>query len=165
VCRVIVILGNHEEMLRHALSGHGLYDFWLSTGGQATLDSYGGSPEQIPPEHIRLYMTARNYHETEQAIFVHAGLEAEVSLANQTADFLRWKHLAGSERPHSSGKRIICGHTPQLDGRPFVFPGWVCIDTFAYGGKWLTCLDSGSDEIWQASQSGETRRDHLASCS
>jgi len=157
-CKVVFIMGNHEEAMRDAISGRGLFNQWrLDVGGQATLDSYGGSVDDIPPEHIRFLVSALSYWETETDIFVHASLESAVSMANQTGDFLRWKHLGGSERPHISGKRVICGHTSQQDGYPLVFDGWACIDTFAHGGKFLSCLDVESNHLYQASQAGETR--------
>jgi len=155
--KVVLIMGNHEEMMRDALSGRGLYGAWLNAGGRETLDSYGGAIDCIPPEHIRFLLSAQPFWETNAEIFIHASLESTVSLPNQTSDFLRWKHLGGSERPHVSGKRVVCGHTPQKDGIPLVFNGWVCIDTFAHGGKWLTCLDVETNNVWQASQLGETR--------
>ena len=157
VCKVVLITGNHEELMRNAISGQGLFNAWLEAGGQATLDSYGGSIDNIPPDHIRFLVSSTPFFETDTEIFVHACLEPDVSLANQTSDYLRWKHLGGSERPHVSGKRIVCGHTSQADGVPLVFEGWVCIDTLPHGGKWLTCLDVGSDRVYQASQEGETR--------
>jgi serine/threonine protein phosphatase 1 len=98
-----------------------------------------------------------SFYETATEIFVHASLESKTSLPNQTTEFLRWKHLGGSERSHISGMRVICGHTPQKDGVPLVLDGWVCIDTYPHGGKWLTCLDADADHVFQASQSGETR--------
>jgi serine/threonine protein phosphatase 1 len=156
-CKVIVITGNHEEMMRNAISGQGLYNAWLEAGGQATLDSYGGSLDSVPPAHIRLLVSSPSFYETESDIFIHACLESDVSLPNQTSDFLRWKHVGGEERPHISGKRVICGHTSQTDGIPLIFDGWVCIDTFPHGGKWLSCLDVSSDCIYQASQDGQTR--------
>ena len=156
-CRLVLVMGNHEEVMRDAISGHGLYGAWLDVGGRETLESYGGSIEGIPASHIRFLISAEPFWETEKEIFVHASLEPGVSLRNQTGEYLRWKHLGGSERPHVSGKRVICGHTPQKDGRPFVMEGWACIDTFAHGGKWLTCLDVGSNRVWQASERGETR--------
>ena len=156
-CKVVFIMGNHEEMMRNAISGLGLFNAWLFAGGEATLDSYGGAIEQIPPQHIRFLMTALSFWESNTEIFVHASLEPNVSLKNQTSDFLRWKHLGGSERPHISGKRVICGHTPQKDGMPLVFPGWVCIDTFAHGGMWLTGLDVVSNQVYQASEDGRVR--------
>jgi serine/threonine protein phosphatase 1 len=129
----------------------------LDSGGQATLDSYHGLVDNIPPEHIRFLLSSRPFFETDTEIYVHACLESNITLPNQSSDFLRWKHLGGSERPHISGKRIVCGHTPQRDGIPLVMPGWVCIDTFAHGGKWLTCLDVALDHVFQASQNGEFR--------
>ena len=156
-CKVIHITGNHEEMMRNAIRGQGLISAWLDSGGQATIDSYGGNLENVPPNHIRFLVSSVSFHETESDIFIHASLESEISLANQTSDFLRWKHLGGQERPHISGKRVICGHTVQSDGVPLVFDGWVCIDTYPHGGKWLTCLDVQKDHVYQASQLGDKR--------
>jgi serine/threonine protein phosphatase 1 len=78
---------------------------------------------------------------------VHACVESDISLNNQTSDFLRWKHIGGMESPHVSGKRVICGHTSQTDGVPLVFDGWACIDTYPHGGKWLTCLNVETDHV------------------
>ena len=64
--------------------------------------------------------------------------------------------------PHRSGKTIICGHTAQHSGEPADVGYAVCIDTWVYGDGWLTCLDVGTGEYWQANQDGETRQDQLA---
>jgi serine/threonine protein phosphatase 1 len=156
-CKVVFIMGNHEEIMRDAISGRGLMEPWLTFGGRATLDSYGGKIENVPPEHLRFLVSAAPYFETESEIFVHANLESGVSLANQRSDFLRWKHIDGSEPPYSTSKRVICGHTSQRDGAPLVFNGWVCIDTYAYGGQWLSCLDVESNQVVQANEKGELR--------
>lgn len=162
VCRVIFVMGNHEEMMRDAISGRGLWNQWLDVGGKATLDSYGGSVEDIPSSHIKFLLSGRAYFETENDIYVHASLEPEMSMPNQTVEFLRWKHLGGSERAHFSGKRVICGHTTQTDGIPFVANGWVCIDTGPHIGKWLSCLDVGTNQVVQSTESGESRTFHLS---
>ena len=164
-CKVVFIMGNHEEMMRDAISGRGLFNQWLDVGGRATLDSYGGSVDDVPPEHIRFLVTAAPFWETDTEIFIHASLESDVSLVNQSSTFLRWKHLGGLERRHVSGKRVICGHTPQTDGRPLVLDGWVCIDTFPHGGQWLTCLDVASNQVVQASEKGDVRGFPLSRCS
>lgn len=163
-CHVVGIMGNHEEMMQIAISGRGLFNAWLDVGGEETLDSYGGSVDNIPGDHIRFLASAYSFYETETDIFVHACLESDISLRNQTFEYLRWKHLTGSERPHISGKRVICGHTSQADGMPLVFDGWVCIDTFAHGGKWLTCLDVATNQVYQASQNGDIREFALTRC-
>ena len=157
-CKVNFIMGNHEEMMRDAISGQGLVNQCFKAGGQATVDSYGGSLENLPSEHIRFLVSGLPFWESDADIFVHACVESNVSLANQTSDFLRWKHVGGLEIPHISGKRVICGHTSQTDGVPLVFNGWVCIDTYPHGGKWLTSLDVDTDEVIQASQDGTVRR-------
>lgn len=160
-CRLIVLQGNHEEMFRGALSGRGLMRLWLDMGGRATVESYG-SLESVPSPHLRFLVSSRTFFETDTEIFVHANLESQLSLLNQTADYLRWKHLGGSERPHISGKRVICGHTSQTDGVPLVFEGWVCLDTAAADGGWLSCLNVETNVVYQARQSGERRRFELA---
>ncbi len=32
-----------------------------------------------------------------------------------------------------------------------------CIDTFCYGGGWLTALDVRNEEVWQADREGRMR--------
>ena len=157
ICKVIFITGNHEEMMRGAISGRGLVNQWLEAGGQATLDSYEGSLENVSPEHIRFLVSGSQFWESDSDIFVHASVESGISLNNQTSDFLRWKHIGGMESPHVSGKRIVCGHTAQTDGVPLVFDGWACIDTYPHGGQWLTCLNCETDHVVQASQDAEVR--------
>ena len=63
--------------------------------------------------------------------------------------------------PHESGKVMVCGHTSQKSGVPRNIGHAVCIDTWACGRGWLTCLDVGSGRYWQANQRGETRASWL----
>ena len=156
-CKLITLQGNHEEMMCDAISGRGLYNAWLDAGGQATVDSYGGDAQHIPPSHIRFLLSCSPFWENGNDIFVHAGLEPGISLKNQRAEWLRWKHLGGSEAPYAPGKRVICGHTPQDDGRPWVFDGWVCLDTNVYRGQYLSCLDVRENVVYQANQAGAVR--------
>ncbi|MFM7863030.1 MAG: serine/threonine protein phosphatase, partial [Planctomycetaceae bacterium] len=51
----------------------------------------------------------------------------------------------------------VCGHTGQVQGLPVHVPGYVCIDTRACSGQWLTCLDVQQSVFWQASEAGEIR--------
>lgn len=160
-CRLVLILGNHEEMMLAALEGSGPVEPWLRYGGTATLFSYGGDPGRIPPAHLEFLRSGRPFWESDREVFIHANLEPNVALERQQPEWLRWTHLSRCETPHPSGNRIICGHTPQKNGTPLVLPGWVCIDTYACGTGWLTCLDVGSDEYVQANQSGASRTGRL----
>ena len=52
---------------------------------------------------------------------------------------------------------MVCGHTIQESGLPLSNGHSICIDTWAYGAGWLTCLDVESGTIWQANEAGEHR--------
>ena len=155
--RLIGILGNHEQMFLEAYHGGDVLDTWIGFGGQAVLDSYGGDFDSIPQEHIEFLLSFRNYWKTDSEIFVHANLEPDVPLKEQTIEWLRWRKLTGAEPPHRSGKRIICGHSPQRTGRPLVRDGWVCIDTAACRGLFLTGLDVTTNLVYQSDPAGRLR--------
>lgn len=160
-CRLVFVLGNHEQMMLDSLGGRGPVQAWLRYGGMATLSSYDDDPRKIPAAHLDFLRSGLDYWETDRELFIHANLDPNVPLEGQDAEWLRWTHLSGGEIPHPSGKRIVCGHTPQKSGLPLAFPGWTCIDTYACGTGWLTGLDVGSDEYYQANQSGSSRTGQL----
>jgi len=161
-CRLIFIRGNHEEMLIGAPESRGLRESWLQYGGTQTLFSYGGTFDQIPDEHWDFLKSSINHHETETHLFVHANLEPGIALENQTEEWLRWTHLTGEEQPWPTGQIVVVGHTPQKSGIPLVRPGWIGIDTYAWGNGWLTMLDVDSGSIFQANERRQTRQSHLS---
>jgi len=159
-CRLIFLMGNHEEMFLDSLTTDEIREPWMGFGGLETLISYGEHAEdtgELPASHIAFLKTGLDYFETESTVFVHANLEPGRPLADQSAEWLRWAKLTKQELPLPSGRRVICGHTAQKDGRVWVGDAWVCIDTYAYGGEFLTALDVRSDIVCQARQTGEFR--------
>jgi serine/threonine protein phosphatase 1 len=154
-CQLVFLMGNHEEMMLDAYHQGAWGDAWTRYGGVETLESYQCGIEGLPSSHIDFIQSGRDYFQTAQAIFVHANLEPHIHLDRQSAQSLRWTHLTGNEQPHVTGKRIVCGHTSQKSGVPAVMDGWVCIDTFAHGGEFLTCLDINRDIIVRTKQTGE----------
>jgi serine/threonine protein phosphatase 1 len=160
-CRLVFVLGNHEQMMVESLSDGTGIEAWLRYGGAATLQSYGGDPRKIPRAHIEFLSAGVDFHATDTTLFVHANLDPKLPLDRQDPEWLRWTHLSGHEAPHPSGKRIVCGHTPQKNGWPLAFPGWICIDTYAWGTGWLTCLDVDTDEWHQANQAAQSRSGRL----
>jgi serine/threonine protein phosphatase 1 len=153
-CKLVFLIGNHEEMMIEAMRRGNIVRAWLQFGGLQAVESYGGDPGRIPPEHLAFLEAGLNYWETDTHIFIHANLEPGVPLEQQRPEWLRWVHLSGEELPHPSGRRVICGHTSLKDGVPATLPGWVCIDTHAFGGKPLTALDVDADLVYQADQQG-----------
>ena len=63
----------------------------------------------------------------------------------------------GIPGPHRSGKAVIVGHTSQKGGEVLDLGHVKCIDTFCYGGGWLTALDVHTGEVWQADRGGNMR--------
>ena len=81
----IHLMGNHEiQMIRALHAPHHLSRFLSPLcGGQGTLDSYGGTFEDIPDDHWEFMTSAALYHETNSHIFVHAGVEPDIPMNQQ----------------------------------------------------------------------------------
>lgn len=160
--QVISLIGNHEVQMIRALETKPDRERFLSgmCGGQDTLDSYGGRFSDVPESHWNFMRNCQLFHELPQHILVHAGLEAHLTLEEQDREtyyYQRFHH----QKPHCSGKTVVCGHTIQGD-LPTNQGHAICLDTCAYGGGWLTALDIESDQIWQSNEKGESRKFHLA---
>jgi len=161
-CTVVPLLGNHEQMMLDSRNNPDAFKEWLNQGGRATLQSYGRRGfgwdlNAVPQEHWD-FLSERvlGYWETDRNIFVHASLDPELDMAEQPDFLLRWQVFRDPTR-HKSGKQIVCGHTSQKAGWPAIFDGGVCIDTYAYGGRWLTCFDLSTRKFIQANERGEHR--------
>ena len=159
-CRLVTLLGNHEQMLLEAWAGRVDANFWLACGGLATLKSYGAvtEVEQIPSEHIEFIENCRLFYEQDAHFFVHANYLPDEPLEEQGRDMLLWRSLrAFTPGPHCSGKTAVVGHTCQPEGEIFDLGYLKCIDTCCYRQGWLTALDVDSGRIWQANQDGDLR--------
>jgi serine/threonine protein phosphatase 1 len=157
-CRLIPILGNHDEMMLHAKDGRDDFRFWLNCGGDAALDSYGLSRQLdlIPAAHFRFLERCVRLHETDTHFFVHANYNAGHPLAWQTDHALRWVSLRDyMPGPHCSGKIAIMGHTPQPD--VLNLGHLICLDTGCCNGGWLTAMEFPSQQMWQVNESGQLR--------
>ena len=156
--QLIPLRGNHEIMMLDAREKKSWLASWLSYGGEATLQSYGGSFANVPYAHYDfLENKLVSYNECETHFFVHAFAEAHLALEEQSDATLYWRKYQNPQ-PHCSGKIMVCGHTVQQSGRPLNDGHSVCIDTWAHGGGWLSCLDVASGTVWQANEAGETRQ-------
>ncbi|HEV3165985.1 MAG TPA: metallophosphoesterase family protein [Isosphaeraceae bacterium] len=167
-CRLIPLLGNHDEMLLDSLHTHAYgrlgpdpnYRAWLEFGGVATLQSYGAdeSLQQIPLEHVAFLEGCREFYETNTHLFVHASYDARRPMEEQPPELLRWQSLRDRlPGPHTSGKVAVVGHTAQKGGEVLDLGYLKCIDTYCYGGGWLTALEVDTGQLWQANERGEVR--------
>jgi len=116
--------------------------------------------DDVPESHWEFLRTLKPYTETESHVFVHANLEHDVPLNEQTPFTMVHKKF-GTPKPHISGKVMVCGHTAQKSGEPNNLGHAVCIDTDPGRGGWLTCLDAESGHYWQVNVEGEVREASL----
>jgi serine/threonine protein phosphatase 1 len=139
---IIFLKGNHEAMLENYLSGVDRFTY-LRNGGQKTLDDYlnqkvhtGSSP--VPQDHMAFFKSLVIYHQTEDYIFVHAGLRKKIPLEEQKSEDLLWIRNAFISTDYDFGKRVIFGHTPFQ--KPLVEKNKIGIDTGAVFGNKLSCV-------------------------
>lgn len=156
------ILGNHEIMMITAKASPERLVEWLHFGGAITLDSYKIGDDQnwmnkIDKTHWNFMDSCLDYLEIGNFIFVHAGLENGKNLDEQNKHHLFWKKYEEPEA-YDSTKTVICGHTSRKNGEIADFGHTICIDTYAHGGMWLTCLNVETGEFLKANNKGRTEK-------
>jgi len=159
-CEVVLIQGNHEEMMFAAREEEPALRYWEMCGGVATLNSYryGGKLQDIPASHWALLERSLPYLEMDDIIFTHAHYQSDLPMNEQPGYELRWALFEPAKmQPHVSGKRVMVGHTEQPDSEVCDLGFATCIDTACYRYGWLTAIDVTSGHIWQASRWGNLR--------
>lgn len=160
--RLVPLRGNHDIMFLDAVAGGEWKLAWPGYGGDATLQSYRDRGIQlmadgIPERHFRfLTEECRKLYVTESHFFVHAMADPDRPFDDQPDWLVYWEKWLDPP-PHVSGKTLVCGHTAQKSGLSLSNGHAVCIDTWVYGRGWLTALDVGTGDFWQARENGETR--------
>ena len=137
---IIFLKGNHEDMLENYLDGTDRFTYLLN-GGQQTLDNYLNRPNNpskypVPSTHLEFFNSLHLYYQTDDYIFVHAGLRKKMPLESQKRIDLLWIRDEFISSHFDFGKRVIFGHTPFKE--PLVQTNKIGIDTGAVYGNRLT---------------------------
>lgn len=151
---VICLMGNHEQMFLNYLEGAD-EEMYLYNGGRATLFSYGISYKSEPrerkaavsPDHLLFFQSLLPYYETEDYIFVHAGLLPGLRLDKQDIHDLLWIRREFINSDYDFGKKVVFGHTPRR--KPLIEQNKIGIDTGAFLGGSLTCVELPDIRIHQ----------------
>ena len=157
----VFLKGNHEDMFLSYLGLGGQHgDMFLVNGGKATLTSYEIEPDKLTPEsarsalpadHLDFFLGLRNYYLMEPYLCVHAGINPQKSLAEQTDEELLWIRNTFIYRSHPLPYTVLFGHTPQ----PTVLydlPYKIGLDTGVVYGNMLTCLEVDEKVLFQISR-------------
>lgn len=129
----VCLMGNHEHM---AFNDR---DLWKYNGGNKTISSYFKN-NKSPDYHFWWFKQLPLYHETENFIFVHAGLPNNKIEENTLHDVL-WDRDWIRTKEERNEKQIIFGHTPSTEQGYLATDGSMCIDTgCVYGYQLCACV-------------------------
>lgn len=143
--KIIFLKGNHEDLFEKYLSGTLPNNIvYFQDGGRQTMESYlkknlKNSTCPIPHKHLDFFKSLLYSYQTDDYIFVHAGLRDHVPFDLQDPDDLLWMRGSFIKSDYDFGKRVIFGHTPFR--KPLVLPNKIGIDTGAVYGNKLTCIE------------------------
>jgi serine/threonine protein phosphatase 1 len=160
ICQVVLIQGNHEEMMLAARTSAEAFNYWQNCGGATTLSSFRfpGRMEDVTDHHWALIESCQPYCETDDLIFTHANYLPDLPMPEQPGHQLRWTLFDPKEmRRHISRKPVIVGHTEQKEGEILDLGFAMCIDTACWRYGWLTAMDCYTGDLWQASRWGVMR--------
>ncbi len=135
--QVITLMGNHERMFLDFVGGLAVPDLFAN-GLAATVRDYCRPDHELSAAHLSFMRDLKSYHETEDYIFVHAGLQPGVEMDKQKQQDLLWIREPFLNSDHDFGKTIVFGHTPFKT--PHQAPGRLGLDTGAVFGGPLTAV-------------------------
>lgn len=163
----VFLFGNHEDLMIDALvrggSRYHSFDLWYKQGGEATVDSYAPSNltwEQrlkldprntVSVDHLDFLATLPYFHETDDYIFVHAGIvpgmtPQEMRIHPALVKELLWIRDDFIESDYNWGKKVIFGHT--FTNTPIVQKNKIGIDTLAKSYGSLTAVELPSEKFY-----------------
>jgi serine/threonine protein phosphatase 1 len=152
----IHLRGNHDHEFLAFMKDPEKSAAWLRYGGDATVYSYGvrlaadTPPEErlvrlgeslretVPARHVEFFAGLPFTCEVGDYLFVHAGIDPDKSLDQQTPEDLLWIRDAFLEADCDFGKVVVHGHSVTED--PEVRENRIGIDTGACYTNALTCL-------------------------
>ena len=161
----IYLIGNHEQMMIDAVFSplkETDLAHWLKekVGGMATLDSYGFKYssrseaennlnyihanffKNLSNRQVQFFKSLQYFQQTEDSIFVHAGLNPSKTFDQQTTDDVLWIRDIFLNSDKDWGRKVYHGHTTTAFG-PTIRENRVNLDTGAYETGILTACVVG----------------------
>jgi serine/threonine protein phosphatase 1 len=134
---LVTLKGNHDAMMAEALRDPSKMAAWIAKGGDAALASYGGDPADVPQAHIAWLDRLRLMHVDAHRIYVHAGVDPEISLDRQSEATLLWKRYPKGFPGGFGERHVVHGHDNFPEG-PLLYEGRSNLDTLAWRTGRLT---------------------------
>jgi serine/threonine protein phosphatase 1 len=134
---LLALKGNHDAMMVAGLRDPAKLASWMEKGGDAALASYGGAPSAVPEAHIAWLDQLPLMHVDAHRVYVHAGVDPELPLAQQSEAALLWKRYPKGDGAGFGARHVVHGHDNDPDG-PLLFEGRTNLDTLAWRTGRLT---------------------------
>lgn len=175
-----VLKGNHDRLMEWFFNDPHKHDpnlkpdySWLHhrIGGVETLASYGVKvPENyrecldailemakknVPGSHINFIKNLPLYYDTEHIFFVHAGINLDLPLDNQTEDDMLWIRKNWLDNPKKASKLILHGHT--IVDQVTHYGNRINIDTGAAWGDKLSAVVTIGKDVWKLTEAGRVK--------
>jgi serine/threonine protein phosphatase 1 len=110
---IIPLRGNHESMLLDSLENEQSLYNWLLNGGYETLNSFGiESVNELNTKYLRFFTDLPYYYIQDKFIFVHAGLNDDITDPFSDKYEMIWSRRERYINPVFEDKIIVHGHTP-----------------------------------------------------
>lgn len=154
-CKRRYLRGNHEQALIAFMNNPVANRRWLLHGGAETMKSYGLQPPalvgtsdqdwaaaaealkaRVPSAHMDFLNGLERYVVLGDYVFVHAGVDVDRSLEQQTDQVLYWTRERFITNTRRFSHKVVHGHTPSE--KPYVDDRRIGIDTGAYASGTLT---------------------------
>ena len=165
--RVIVLRGNHEQMMLDVMNLDGGMQDWLDpcNGGDSTLDSLADDRKKWNKYASFIRSLSLSYQLDTQGkryFFCHAGIRPGLSLTQQGEEDLLWIREDYYE-DYDGDDVIVSGHTPvqyiQFGcTKPIIKSNMIQLDTGAYldkGVGFISAVDVLTGEYWQSAADAE----------
>jgi serine/threonine protein phosphatase 1 len=183
---VICLEGNHENWMLRSWDDPARHSWLTGMNGYVTIRSYSPEAEDalraaaiavggrvyeeccalpygvffdsLPQSHVDFFRSLKPYHENEDGIFVHAGLDDRLSLAEQTPGALLFG-WDGARFPagYAGTQVVLYGHrnNPEIDANGWPWPRrigrTIGLDTSHHGI--VTALRLPDDRLFQSQRS------------
>ncbi|HHC29471.1 MAG TPA: serine/threonine protein phosphatase [Rhodobacterales bacterium] len=171
----VALKGNHDRLMGYFLEDPPRHDVYMmigwdwfheGSGGRETLASYGveiGEKERfyllanrfraaVPPAHRAFVQNLPTSYETDEHIFVHAGLRPGIPLAEQSETDLLWIRREFHDDSRDHGKLVVHGHTPVKAVTHY--GNRVNLDTGAGYGKHAGVVVIEGRDVWELTDTG-----------
>lgn len=157
---MVMLRGNHEQMMLDYYCGSKDGGIWLWNGGDKTLEILKEQPHELLEEYLQFIKQMPIYHQMEingkAYIFCHAGLRPDVPLTEQTERDMLWIREEFFE-VYEGEPIIVVGHTPVCflgnDTAPIHVKGRniIMADTGSFlPDGYVSCIDVMSGACWQS---------------